>query len=100
MRHKVTAIKDVIILAHIRKYPPGYDGPIVKPTESIGWVQVLASKPEDGLGQVLGVAPRFAPNKPTQNRDGFDYVPLAGAGDGYFTEHFGLFKIERSTLAD
>ena len=72
MRHKVTAKKDVTILAHVRAYPPGYDGPISQPTESIEWVRLTANKPVDGLGMILGIDPRFVKDRPTQNRDGFE----------------------------
>jgi hypothetical protein len=100
MRYKVTAVKDVIILAYVRKHPPGYDGPIQQPTESIMWVRVFANKPADGLGMILGVDPRFVKDAPTKTKDGFAYVELTGAGDEFFAEHFGLFKIERSALSD
>src|ERR1019366_1903838 len=71
MRYKVTAVKDVIILAHVRKHPPGYDGPIQQPTESIMWVPVFANKPVDGLGMILGIDPRFVKDAPIKTKDGF-----------------------------
>jgi hypothetical protein len=100
MRYKITAFADVPVLAYIRKYPPNYQGRIEKPIETLQWLALFANKPADGLGMIIGVDPRFLEDKPAVSQRGFTYVPITGTGEDYFTEHFGLFKIERSALPD
>ncbi|HTQ50427.1 MAG TPA: hypothetical protein VMJ12_06915 [Candidatus Acidoferrales bacterium] len=98
MRYKVTSKADIIILANMPTKDDG-EGKVTKPSETLMWVPVFANKPTDGLGTILGVDPRCVHESKVVTEGHFTYVPI-GVGKDCCKEHFGLFKIEPSSVPD
>ncbi len=94
MKYKVTASQDVVVLAYFHEESNERD--------TLMWVPVTHNKPVDGLGKILGIDPRCVknPSPATITAREFEYVPIEAAGDNYYKEHFGLFKIEKSAIPD
>ena len=60
----------------------------------------MAHKPVDGLGAIAGLDPRCVGETNVITEGQFTYVPLYPTSDDYLKEHFGLFKIEPSSVPD
>jgi hypothetical protein len=99
MRYKVTAKRDISILANVPNDQIG-EGKVTNPPQTLTWVSLVANRPHDGLGKIVGIDPRCVQDPNTVTEGHFTYVPLRVASDDYFKEHFGLFKIERSSVPD
>jgi hypothetical protein len=99
MRYKVTAKRDISILANVPNDQVG-EGKVTNPPATMMWVSLVANKPRDGLGEIVGIDPRCVQETNTVTEGHFTFVPLRVAGNDYFKEHFGLFKIERSSVPD
>jgi hypothetical protein len=99
MRYKVTSRTDITILANV----PGRAGGTGKiknsKNEALIWVPILANQPVDGLGTIIGVDPRCVRGTHVVTEGNFTYVPIEPGDDG-LKEHFGLFKIEPSSVPD
>jgi hypothetical protein len=100
MKYKVTSKRDIIVLANVINGMRD-EGRIINPHESLIWLPVIAHKPVDGLGKIIGIDPRCVHDTDNTVTEGeFTYIPINGTGDDYLKEHFGLFKIEQSSLSD
>jgi hypothetical protein len=78
----------------------GGEGKIKNPSETLMWVPVQAHKPVDGLGMIVGIDPRCVHETNSVTEGHFTYVPIKQTGNDYLKEHFGLFKIEESSIPD
>jgi hypothetical protein len=100
MKYKATSKKDIIILANVLNGMPT-EGKVSAPGQTfLMWVPLIAHKPVDGLGEILGIDPRCVQETESVTEGNFTYVPIKGSGSDYLKEHFGLFKIEPSAIAD
>jgi hypothetical protein len=99
MRYKVTSRTDITILASVPSRAGGTGKVKDSKTEALIWVPVLANQPADGLGTVIGVDPRCVRGTHVVTEGNFTYVPIEPGADG-LKEHFGLFKIEPSSVPD
>jgi hypothetical protein len=99
MRYKVISKRDIIILANVPN-DAGGEGKITNPSETLMWVPVLARKPADGLGTIVGIDPRCVKESNTITEGHFTYVPVNATEEDCSKEYFGLFKIEPSSVPD
>lgn len=99
MRYKVTAKRDISILANVPNNPDG-EGKITHPAETMMWISLAAGKSQDGLGKIVGIDPRCVQSTNTVTEGHFTYVPIKCAEEDYCKAHFGLFTIEQSSMPD
>ena len=98
MEYKVTALRDVTIRAYVRGQTPQRlgDSVFMRPSEREEWISLRAGEVREGLGLVLGVAPRSAPDQTPVHIHGIAMVlPDEGwSSDDLPKEFFGLFRLE------
>jgi hypothetical protein len=99
MRYKVTSRADITILANVPSRAGGAGKIKNSKSEALIWVPILANQPADGLGTIVGVDPRCVRGTHVVTEGNFTYVPIETGDDG-LKEHFGLFKIEPSSVPD
>lgn len=99
MRYKVTSRTDITILANVPSRAGGVGKMKNSKSEALIWVPVLANRPADGLGTIVGVDPRCVRGIHVVTEGNFTYVPIE-TGNDCLKEHFGLFKIEESSVPD
>jgi hypothetical protein len=99
MRYKVTARRDIHILANVPNDPTG-EGKVRYPAETMTWVSLVAGRPHDGLGKIVGIDPRCVRETNTVTEGHFTFVPIKCTEADYCKVHFGLFQIEQSSMPD
>jgi len=99
MTYKVTALKDVRFLTHLRRKKAVEIGGVIgmRPYETREWISLRRGESRDGLGLLMGIDPHFLPQEQGLTVEGESFVPLSGSLDILPKDFFGLLRIEAGT---
>jgi hypothetical protein len=100
---KVIALKSVRFLANVRIQKPQRIGSdtVFVPGEKAEWIFLKEGDTKDGLGMVLGVEPRYAPNATKRREGALIYAELDQWFEGDLPkDFFGVLRLEISSTSD
>jgi hypothetical protein len=93
MPYKVTALKDIRILANV----PTPNGPN---REEAIWISLKAGQVQDGLGMVWGLHPSYGLGQPTQRMKGYEVLMEPSWNSSELPkEFFGMYRLEISPIS-
>jgi len=100
MKYRITALKDVTVRAfvHTQKIEEISGHMVAHPSSEEKWICLRKGEVQEGLGLVIGVHPRWCPDKKPLNIEGVSMVIAESwSNDDLPKEFFGLYRLEVQT---